>query len=291
LHSPQRKIEPRRLSRTSAPTPTLSQKSREVGRYENIEWSQIPRDLAADLNKICGAGGSETNGSGGRLAAVVSPNLTVEEAFLLCKLARSFDPGAILALGPVPVVGDDETFPGKFTIHAEKCPNRLGVEAVLAHFSGGAIKTFEELLTELPAGQIKAAWVTGGYPDGNWIDDASAALFAGLELVIMQDMFDSPLWQLAAYQLPGAGFAERSGSYVNFAHRLQSFDWAIRPPAGVWIEGHLYWTMLGKRGLYNARSVLSEVAGEIIAFNSAAGKIPTVGIDLRVNQLATASAV
>jgi hypothetical protein len=37
--------------------------------------------------------------------------------------------------------------------------------------------------------------------------------------------------------------------------------------------------------------VLSEVAGEIIAFNSAAGKIPTVGIDLRVNQLATAGAV
>ena len=105
-------------------------------------------------------------------------------------------------------------------------------------------------------------------------------------MVVVQDMFESPLWSVATYQLPGAGFAERAGSYVNFADRLQSFDWAIRPPAGVWIEGQLYWTMLGRRGLYNARAGADEVAKEIIAFSAAAGEIPLVGIDLRVNQLA-----
>ncbi len=60
-----------------------------------------------------------------------------------------------------------------------------------------------------------------------------------LELLIVQDLFDSPLWRRATYQLPGASFAERAGSYVNFNDRLQSFDWAIRPPAGVWVEGPL----------------------------------------------------
>ncbi len=284
LHLPERKLEPRRL------TPAGHGGNGAVARHQNIEWSSIPRDLAADLNKICGEYRTETSESDGRLAVIVSPNLTVEEAYLLCQLARSFDPRAMLALGPVPVVGEDETYPGKFTIHAEKCPNRKGVENVLAHFCGGAIKTFEELLTELPNGQIKAAWVSGGYPSDNWIDSASAQLFGNLELLIVQDMFESPLWHLANYQLPGAGFAERAGSFVNFAHRLQSFDWAIRPPAGVWIEGHLYWTMLGKRGLYNALAVLSEVANEISAFSAASGEIPTVGIDLRVNQLATANA-
>src|SRR5262249_55930733 len=189
------------------------------------------------------------------------------------------DKKAVLALGPVPVVGEDETYPGKFTIHAEKCPNRKGAEAVLAHFSGGKIKTFAELLTELPSGNIKAAWVSGGYSSADWIDEATANQFAGLEVLVVQDMFASPLWKIATHQLPGAGFAERAGSYVNFNHRLQSFDWSVRPPSGVWIEGHLYWTMLARRGLYNARAVLSEIAKEIQYFHVAAGEIPLVGVD------------
>ena len=92
-------------------------------------------------------------------------------------------------------------------LHAEKCPNRKGVEEVLAHFCGGKIKTFDELLGDLPAGQIKAAWVSGGYPQP-WHDDAAAEAFGSLNLLIVQDMFDSPLWRAATYQLPGAGFAD-----------------------------------------------------------------------------------
>ena len=98
-------------------------------------------------------------------------------------------------------------------------------------------------------------------------------------------MFDSPLWQRATYQLPGASFAERDGSYVNCNDRLQSFAWAIRPPAGVWVEGHLYWRLLGRKGMYNPRSVLSEVAAEIIYFAAAGGEVPPVGVDLKVNLL------
>src|SRR4029077_921131 len=78
--------------------------------------------------------------------------------------------------------------------------------------------------------QFKAVWVAGGYREP-WIDEATAERLAGVETLIVQDMFDSPLWRRATYQLPGASFAERSGSYVNFADRLQSFDWAIRTPA------------------------------------------------------------
>jgi NADH-quinone oxidoreductase subunit G len=279
LHAPERNIEPRFVAQSA---------NRASGerKFENIEWSNIPAELKARLEAACKGDGAEKNGKNGRLAAVVSPNLTVEEAYLLCKLVRSIDKKAILALGPVPVVGEDETFPGKFTIHAEKCPNRKGIEAVLAHFSGGKIKTFAELLTELPSGNIKAAWVSGGYPSADWIDEAAANLFAGLEVLVVQEMFASPLWKIATHQLPGAGFAERAGSYVNFGHRLQSFDWSIRPPAGVWIEGHLYWTMLARRGLYNARAVLAEVAKEIQYFHVAAGEIPLVGVDLRINHLA-----
>jgi NADH-quinone oxidoreductase subunit G len=105
----------------------------------------------------------------------------------------------------------------------------------------------------------------------------------------VQDMFDSPLWQRATHQLPGAAFAERAGSLVNYADRLQSFTWAVRPPVGAWVEGHVYWQMLGRPGLYNPRAVLNEVAREILFFATAAEPISAVGVDLKLNLLAGAT--
>ena len=72
----------------------------------------------------------------GRVAVVLSPHLTVEEAYLLAKYAARIDSQAAIVLGPVPVEGADETFKNGFTIRAEKCPNRRGVEAVVRHFMG-----------------------------------------------------------------------------------------------------------------------------------------------------------
>ena len=85
---------------------------------------------------------------------------------------------------------------------------------------------------------------------------------------------------------PAQAYAEREGSYVNRHDRLQSFAWAIRPPSGVRTEGSLYWELLGLQGLYHARTVLSEIAAEILYFNAAAREIPAVGLDLKVNLLA-----
>ena len=52
----------------------------------------------------------------GRLGVIVSPELTVEEAYLLCTLAQQIDPDALLAVGPIPIIGQDETYPNGFTI-------------------------------------------------------------------------------------------------------------------------------------------------------------------------------
>lgn len=283
IHSPDRQIEPRRRraaagATTTASVPTASANGGiSVADYANIEWSEIPSALLASLRAAIG-------GQSGALAAVLSPHLTVEEAYLLAKLARTLDPQAYIALGPVPVIGQDESYPQAFTIHAEKCPNRMGVAAVVAHFAGGH-HTWDDFLARMETGALKAAWVSGGYRTP-WIDEPTAARFAGLQALVVQDLFDSPLWRRATFQLPGAGFAERSGSYVNFAHRLQSFGWAIRPPAGAQVEGRLFWQLLGRRGLYDPRAVLNEIAGEIPYFAVAMDPVPKVGVDLRINQLA-----
>jgi NADH-quinone oxidoreductase subunit G len=222
--------------------------------------------------------------AGGRLGAVLSPFLTVEEAYLLATAVREVDAEAVLALGPVPVVGEDERFPGRFTIAAEKCPNRLGVEAILAHFTKG-VTIFDEFLAKVDAGEIAGAWVSGGYRN-SWIDEAAAEKFSRLEVLIVQDLFPSPLSQRATFELGGAAFPERDGSYVNRQHRLQSVGWAIRPPAGTRTEGSILWELSGRAGQFDAYAVLQELARKIPAFSAAVGRIPDIGIDLRLNQLA-----
>jgi NADH-quinone oxidoreductase subunit G len=215
---------------------------------------------------------------------VLSPHLTVEEAYLLGKYVRSLDGEAKIAMGPIPTTGDDETFPNGFTIRGEKFPNRRGIERIVAHFMD-RVYTFDDLLADIDAGSVQAAWVTGGYKT-DWIDEATAERFDSLDLLVVQDMFDSPLHARATYQLPGAGFAERDGSLVNFADRLQFVRWSIRPPAGAQVEGRVYWRLLGREGMYDARQVLDEVASEIVYFAAARGEIPPTGVDLKVELLA-----
>jgi len=244
--------------------------------YHPLEWSQFADEIDAKLRKA------------GRLAAVISPHLTVEEAYLLCTYIRDIDPAAVLAVGPIPVEGTDERFPNGFTIRAEKCPNRKGVEAIVARLGGGLLN-WGDFLGRVESESFGAVWLTGGYKS-NWNDAAAAEEFAGVRTLIVQDCFPSPLWERADYQVPGSTFAEREGSYVNATDRLQSFRWAIRPPAGVRTEGQLYWQLHKKPGLYRASEVLADISREIASFSAAAQGVPDVGVDLKVNQLAPTSA-
>ena len=109
---------------------------------------------------------------GGTIAGVLSPFLTVEEAYLMASYLKGLSPANVLALGPVPARGEDQTFTpdqtkGRtgdtsfvvarpFTIHAEKCPNRRGVEAVLEHFQGEVIG-FDDLSRRVKAGRVPGA--------------------------------------------------------------------------------------------------------------------------------------
>ena len=109
------------------------------------------------------------------MVGVLSPFLTCEEAYLLAKFLKGLSAQVRLALGPVPVVGEDDTYPKdrrgkpaqpvKFTIRAEKCPNRRGVEEVLRHFQGEVL-AFDDVAQvgggrqgqgALPDGRLPAA--------------------------------------------------------------------------------------------------------------------------------------
>ena len=75
---------------------------------------------------------------------------------------------------------------------------------------------------------------------------------------------------------------------MNHKDHLQSFDWAIRPPAGVMTEGQLLWQLNERTGLYRPTEVMREVAERISFFSPALRGVPEAGLDLNVNLLAGA---
>ena len=77
---------------------------------------------------------------------MLSPHLTVEEAYLLCKYVRGIDPQAVLALGPVPVVGEDETFPERLHDPRRKMPQPQRRGRSRRALLRRQIMTFDELL-------------------------------------------------------------------------------------------------------------------------------------------------
>lgn len=247
---------------------------------QTVEWADVVRQLPQELS------------SAGRLGVAVSPMLTVEEAWMLCSVARTIDPDAYLAVGHVPSNGDDESFPGGFTIRGEKAPNRVGVEMVLGMFGAvsenGTVPGWNDFLEKVQARTIQSAWVTAGYPtpEASWCDESVAATFDNVSCLVVQDLFKSPLFKRATWRLPAVGFAERSGTWVNCGHRAQTFEQAIRPPAGVWPEGRFFWNLLGREGLYDPESIRKHIAESSASFAVLSGDMPAVGLDLRLQQVA-----
>lgn len=234
------------------------------------DWADAIANLRDDLIDAVSRDGST-------VAAVLSPFLTCEEAFLLAKFFKGLSGEVRLALGPVPVLGEDDTYPKdrrgrpvqpvKFTIHAEKCPNRKGVEEVIRHFQGD-VTGFGDILKAVAAGQLQALYLAAGYPPrpGAWITEEQAAPLKRLELVVLQDIWPSPAVAAAHYVLPGATFAEKEGTFVNHAGLAQALQWAVSPPENCRADGQIALDLLERPGLVHAPSLRAELAAEVSYF-------------------------
>jgi NADH-quinone oxidoreductase subunit G len=221
-------------------------------------WEELPRILTDHLQ-------SASSGSDGAAVGVVlSPMMSCEEAWLLARLVRAAAPRATLALGHVPVVGEDQTFDGNFVIKAEKCPNRRGIETLLAHF-GGPTASFREFLGQAVEGTFKLAYVVGGYP-ADWVSDDVGAALLKVEYLIVHDLFPSALDAHAQMQVPAASWVERAGTFMNADGLIQPFERALPPLEGVKADGQFFYELAGEPGLFRARKVREQMALELPAF-------------------------
>lgn len=220
--------------------------------------------------------------------AVLSPFMTVEEAYLLAQWLKSLSPRVRLVLGSVPTQGEDDSYPKgrygeapaedkiRFTIRAEKCPNRAGVEAVLEHFEG-AVVTLDSVLDRPEA----TAWyVVGGYPS-TWVTSQIDQAIGNPDLLIVQDLLPSPLSDRASILLASGSFAERDGTYVNHEGLAQASHAAVRPYADTRPDGRILMELTERVGLFNALTLRKEIGKAIPSLASlAAGDLGDHGVML-----------
>ena len=231
---------------------------------------------------------------------ILSPHLSVEEAYAAASWVKQLTTRSSLALGPVPVVGADQTFapdksagrsgdtsfltPRPFTISAEKAPNRRGVELVLEHFEKQVVG-INDALARPDGPQIVI--VFGGSPEASWLSADQTGQIRRAERVIVFDTTISPLADQADYVADMATFAEKAGSYVNRNDRLQRFDAALAPREGVLPLLDLLAVLSGTgRAPIQSKSILAEAAGKIASLAAAkGGEVPVMGLNLRGKDL------
>lgn len=88
--------------------------------------------------------------------------------------------------------------------------------------------SYDDLVSAIESGKIKAMWVEGGFGTRNKVADAR--LFEALqklELLIVTDSYDSPLTAIAHIVLPMALNLEKDGTFTNFDRTVQRVRAAV----------------------------------------------------------------
>jgi len=207
------------------------------------------------------------------IAVVASARMTNEELFVLQRMLEE--------LGVTQV--DTVNRPGQadqFLRHADGNPNTRGAE-LLGMSQGG--RKFSSWAGEIAAGKIKALLVLGG-EDVVKAGIPDSAL-AKLEMLIASGILSNATTRAAQVVLPGAGFAEKSGSMVNVHGRLQRLSRAITAPGMAredWmILRDLRETLTGGNSLHSIEDVWKAMAAAVPALQGLSwAKIGDQGIDL-----------
>jgi NADH-quinone oxidoreductase subunit G len=197
----------------------------ETGSQQTCDWDQAQQELLHGLRQAIK--------QDRHVALMLSPMLSCEDAYLMTKFIRAFDPKSTIGIGPVPRSGEDHTFPGGYTVYAEKAPNARGVRRAAELVTGRSAvldyDAFYQLLNADDAREanIGAVLFTGNYPS-TWVTTLLLEAI-GQRFVGLIDTLPNPLSVKAHIVLPGATWLEKSGTFENIDHRIQAFEQAIAP--------------------------------------------------------------
>ena len=208
-------------------------------------------DWQSALERAASAIADFTKRNGAKaFGAIVSPHLTNEENYRFGELLNAIGAGRV-AMAVRRGKHDD------FLIKAEKAANARGVREL------GLVKGDDDGLGELvracEAGEIKALYICGDDVLDALALEQLEAMLAKVELLIVQDLKLRPQFGRATIVLPTTTFAEKDGTFTNYAGRVQRIQQALATPPGWVADGEIFTGILNLVGSRRDRFELGEV--------------------------------
>ncbi|MDF1850433.1 MAG: molybdopterin-dependent oxidoreductase [Verrucomicrobiales bacterium] len=232
--------------------------------HRSASWQEA---LATTADKLAGLEGSE-------IAVIASARMTNEELLITNRFVKHLEAGHV---DTVPRTGEADGY----LISADRNPNTLGVKTVLGlDDPGSQLSAIQEGIEQ---GRIKAVISL----QENLIEDAgfSADTLKKLDFLLVSYPLANPTADLADVVLPGAAWAEKSGTMLNITGRLQRLNKAVDGP-GLTLEP---WEIVrdliqatgGGNGIYSVNDLFQQLAAEVSEFEGLTwGRIGDLGIPL-----------
>jgi NADH-quinone oxidoreductase subunit G len=250
-----------------------------VGRGEKSKltaWSEIIPQLAARLREF----------KPEQIAIIASGRLTNEEAYLLGEVRRALGGDAVLT-DMVPRKGHADGI----LRSADLNPNTAGVKLFGLSHDGHKLG---EILKGIDSGRIQALLVL--HENRVHEDGWPAATMQKLKLLAVLGMMKSATTDAADFVLPGASFAEKRGSMINGAGRLQRLNQAIAVPGMAMDDWQILLQLKSALGGGNGLHTIEEVfkamaAGRPSLAGLSLSRIGDLGIDMVTGKVTGTAAV
>ena len=200
----------------------------------------------------------------GPLAIVGSAHLSVEEQFLLARLAKAN--GATVYVPAHPGKGDG------LLVSEDRTPNYRGA-LVTGLTPRAADANLSSLAADIDAGKVKSVLICREEVSTLGL---SPSTLAKVRVVVMAT-HHGVTTAAAEIVLPGLTVFERSGSFINCQFRLQAFAQAIPSPVGVLPDA----AVLARFAGINIANIWSELAAAVPALAGVNGALlPAEGVQL-----------
>lgn len=124
-------------------------------------------------------------------------------------------------------------------------------------------KSATEMVRAAAGDELRAAYIMGDDLTGTDADAVRA--LSDVEFVVVQDVLEGPLTEIADVVLPGAAFAEKSGTFTNMERLVQRVRPAIQPPGRAKPDIEILADLASRMGSDLERdpaAVMTEIAGD-----------------------------
>ncbi len=229
------------------------------GRMEGPVLTEGDRRYATATQKALDAAARALSVARDRVAVVLTPWLTNEDAFVFAKLLEVGGPlhGARVYRG-----GRQPGFEDEILIRGDKNPNRVGLMTIL-----NAKQIAVEPLSSFKAAGLETVLVLG---DQHEVEDDAIAELGEVENRIVVGAFKTVFWDMATVFLPARIHWEKDGSFTNCEGQVQRVKRATVAAATCKSEGW-YGLKLGQAlglslALDTPRAIFAALAAEVQGF-------------------------